>query len=324
LASILSISWIVLMAATPAGDSLPPTTPSTAESSAVDTASRVRLVPRGVLTPPQGEHGEVVDPAGVATDAFGRVWISDAQLHRIQRFDRDGRWLGEAGALGSDVGQLRRPGSVAPLGAANMAVLDRENRRVLVYDLFGRLQGVRLDLAAEALESQTGRIDPGVLATDRGGALVITDPARERLLVFDTSGNLVRTLGGFGARVGFFRGLRGVAAAPRGELVVTERLNARVQRLDAGGRPVGSWPLSIDARASGALPIALDERGRVAVADETAGRLWLFDARGRRLAQEEGLSRPRALAFAPDGTLLVVEGNPARLRRFELAAPGEP
>jgi streptogramin lyase len=265
-----------------------------------------------------------VDPAGVASDAFGRLWITDAQLHRVQRFDRDGRWLGETGALGSDVGQLRRPGSIAPLGAANMAVLDRENRRVLVYDLFGRLQGVRLDLAAEALEAQTGRIDPGVLATDRGGAMIVTDPARERLLVFDTSGNLVRTLGGFGARAGSFRGLRGVAAAPKGELVVSERLNARVQRLDAGGRPSGSWPLAVDARASGGLPIAVDERGRVAVADEAAGRLWIFDPRGRRLAEERGLSRPRAVAFAIDGTLLVVEGNPARVRRYALAAPGEP
>ncbi|TMQ72442.1 MAG: hypothetical protein E6K80_02770, partial [Candidatus Eisenbacteria bacterium] len=260
MASIPSLFFMAWLATAPAPS---PASVSAAvhDSSAADSDSAaVRLVARGALATRRGEHGEVVDPAGVAVDAFGRVWVTDAELHRIQRFDRDGRWIGEAGALGSDVGQLRRPGSVAALGAANMAVLDRENRRVLVYDLFGRLQGVRIDLADPTLESTTGRIDPTWLATDRGGAIYVADPGRERLLVFDTSGGLTRTLGGFGAQVGSFRGLRAMAAAPHGELVVTERLNARVQRLDASGRPIASWALPISPRGAGALPVAVDEQ----------------------------------------------------------------
>jgi len=318
-ASILPLSLLLMMAApSPDSAAIP------RDSVVADTASAVRLIPRGVLTPPRDGHGEVVEVAGVASDAFGRIWLTDSQLHRVQRFDRKGEWLGETGSLGSDVGQLRRPGSVAPLGAANMAVLDRENRRVLVYDLFGRLQGVRLDLTDEALESQTGRVDPTWLATDRGGALFIADPARERLLIFDTSGRLMRTIGSFGPRVGAFRGLRALAVAPHGELIVTERINARVQRLDAGGRPIASWALPIESKGAGGLPVAVDESGRVAVADETSGRLWVFDAQGRKLVEQSELSRPRALAFAPDGTLLVAEGNPAQVRRFELSAPHEP
>src|SRR2546428_9452136 len=114
MASILSFSLILSMAASAAIASAP------SDSTAIDTLatiadswSSLRLVPRGALATAHGDHGEVVEPAGVSVDAFGRVWVTDAQLHRIQRFDRDGRWLGEAGALGSDVGQLRRPGSVA-------------------------------------------------------------------------------------------------------------------------------------------------------------------------------------------------------------------
>jgi streptogramin lyase len=118
--------------------------------------------------------------------------------------------------------------------------------------------------------------------------------------------------------------LRAVAAAPHGELVVTERINARAQRMDQGGRPLGAWPLPIEGKGAGALPVAVDERGRVAIADETSGRLWLFDPRGHQLAELSGLSRPRALAFAPDGTLLVAESAPARVRRFELAKNDEP
>jgi sugar lactone lactonase YvrE len=150
----------------------------------------------------------------------------------------------------------------------------------------------------------------------------VADPARERVLVFDTGGRFERTLGEFGARPGQFRGLEGLAAAPHGELVVTERLNARLQRLDAGGRPAGSWSLAVEPRSSGAIPVAVDAQGRIAVADEGGGRLWVFDSIGRPLAQLTDLGHPRALAFAPDGTLLVTETQPARVRRLALVAAG--
>jgi DNA-binding beta-propeller fold protein YncE len=264
-------------------------------------------------------RGQVMEPDGVAVDAFGRVYVSDGMLHRLQRFGREGRWLGESGALGSGAGELRRPGSVVTLGALSVAVLDRENRRVQSYDLFGQLLGTVLDLTDPALETVVGRVDPVALAADRGGALYVVDSARERVLAFDGSGRFVRAFGGFGSRPGQFRGLRGLATAPHGELVVTERLNARVQKLDAGGRTVAAWPLALEGGpAARGLPVAVDEAGRIAVADEASGRLWLFDSGGRMLARLEGLGQPRALAFGPGGTLMVATTGPPAVRRFTL------
>jgi sugar lactone lactonase YvrE len=267
------------------------------------------------IAQPGSGRGEVIEPSGVMADAFGRVYVVDAGLHRFQRFDRDGRWLGEAGSLGSDAGQMRRPGAIVPLGALSVAVLDVENRRVLSYDLFGRLQGVALDLATPALENEVGRPDPIGLASDRGGALYVVDADRDRILVFDFSGRYLRTLGGIGTRPGSFRGLRSMAVGPRGELVTIERVNGRIQRLDAAGRPLAAWPLPMPP-GRGGLAVAVDDSGRVAAADETLGRVWIFDPKGERRAQLDGLGRPRALAFAPDGTLLVAETTPARVRRF--------
>jgi tripartite motif-containing protein 71 len=295
--------------------------PARADSLRADSVSfPLRLEPRGVIALAGDGRGQVREPAGLAADPFGRTWVSDAQLHRVQRFDREGRWLGESGALGSGLGEMRRPGAVVSLGAAHMAVLDRENRRVLAYDLSGRLEGTRLDLGDPATESGLGRVDPAGLASDRGGGLYLADPARERVVVFDASGRLARTLGGFGSRPGQFHGLDGVAATPRGELIASERLNARVQRLDVGGRPAATWRIEVEPKARGAMPVAVDDRGRVAVADEAQGRLWVFDGSGRPLAALTGLGRPRALAFAPDGTLLVAEAGPARVRRFALVS----
>ena len=299
-------------------------TPATVDTSAIALASLpLRLRAVAVVVAQGDGRGQTLEPSGIAVDAFGRLIVADAALHRLQRFEPDGRWLWEGGALGSDPGLLRRPGSVAMLGGLTVAVLDRENRRVEGYDLFGRRLGTRIDLLDPQLAERVGRVDPAALAADRGGVLYVADSDGERVLVFDSAGRFVRAVGGFGSRPGSFRGLSGLAAAPRGALVTAERINARVQRFDAAGRVALTWPLA-PGRGPGALAVAVDDSGRVAVADEPSGGLWLFDADGRPLATLTGLARPRALAFAPDGTLLVAEAAHGEVRRFAIERAARP
>ena len=305
---------LLLASAAPAAAGVPlPDSVGAASDSGIVAApdsARLRVV---VATRVSVGPDRLADPAGLAIDSFGRLYVSDASLHRLQRFDRDGTWLGESGTLGSEAGEMRVPGAVVRLGALTMGVLDRENRRVVAFDLFGRRIGVVLDLADPTLEAQVGRVDPGVLAADRGGALYLSDPARERILCFDASGRYLRAVGGYGSRPGQLRGVRGLALTARGELVIAERLNARLQVLDGSGRPVKSWPLPV-GRTGAELPVAVDDQGRIAVADQARGRLWLFDTRGRALAAIAGLDRPRALAFGIEGELLIAGREPAAVR----------
>jgi len=265
----------------------------------------------------------IAEPGGLAIDAFGTLYVTDAALHRLQRFDARGAWLGESGSLGSDPGQLRRPISATTLGSLGVAVLDRENRRIVSYDLLGQRLGVLVDLGADALTDVTGRIDGVSLAADRGGALYLADAERDRILVFDFSGRFLKSLGGYGSRPGAFRGLMAIATTPRGEVVACERAGRRVQRLDPGGRVAAGWPLEVRA-GKAPLAVAVDDSGRVAVADGDRGRLWLFDRAGRLLAARTDLGEARALAFAPDGSLVVAEAAEARVRRFAIVAPGPP
>src|SRR5436309_7460017 len=88
-----------------------------------------------------GGPSRPVEPAGLAFDSFGRIYVTDAALRRLVRFAADGRFLGETGALGDDVAGLRRPGAVTTAGVLQMAVLDEENHRIVTYDLLGHVQG---------------------------------------------------------------------------------------------------------------------------------------------------------------------------------------
>jgi DNA-binding beta-propeller fold protein YncE len=194
---------------------------------------------------------------------------------------------------------------------------------VLSYDTNDRLQGTLVSFDDPELREALGRIEPRAIAGDRGGALIVVDAERDRLLVFDVHGRHVRTLGGFGEGPGSFRGLAGVAVTRRGGMVTIERTKRRVQRLDPSGTAAATWSAGTgDVRAG--LAIAVDDSSRIAVADEATGRIDLFDRDGRRLAVWRGSTRPRALAFAPDGTLLVAEAGPGRLVRLRIAPAPRP
>ena len=282
-----------------------------------------------------GDGVTLVEPAGVLQDAFGRVWVSDATLNVVHRWGPDRRPLDQAGSLGSEPGFFRRPGTLALLGSLGVAVLDTENQRVMSYDQHLRLLGVLVDLAGPGLEARIGRVRPRGLASDLGGAILVVDADRDRLLVFDFAGTFLRELGGFGSRAGGFSGLLAVASDARGNLVTIERPRtrprraspadslvgrARLQWLDPGGRVLAVRWTPVWAAGGGeiAMAVAVDGEGRVAVCGERSRELFVFGTDGSLLAHEDGLGAPRALAFAPDGTLLVAESSLAIVRRFAL------
>jgi sugar lactone lactonase YvrE len=317
-----------------------PAAPDTAAVSSVPPDSAHAGVARGwrlrELSPIEGDGAHpLVEPAGVLSDAFGHIWVSDASLHKLRRWRPDGVPLDETGALGSEPSQFRRPGALARVGALGVAVLDVENRRVSTYDHNLRLLSGAVDLTAPDLESRVGTVRPLALASDRGGALYVVDAERDRILIFDYAGAFQRELGGYGGRSGSFSGLTGVAVSARGRIVTAERprarskhadpndstlARARIQWLEAGGRLITSvWSPPLAAGASElSVAVAVDALGRVAIAAERSGEVCVLAPDGAPIARLTGLASPRAVAFADDGTLLVAETGAARVRRWTL------
>src|SRR5439155_1018321 len=194
-----------------------------AASPAAPDSLPLRLRIAGTVAGGESAAVRIAEPSGIAVDAFGTTYVSDAALHHMQRFDARGAWLGESGSLGSDPGQLRRPGGVVLLGTLSVAVLDLENRRVETYDLFGRRSGTLIDLLGTDFPSEVGRVDPVAIAADRGGALYIADGASGRLWIFDPDGRRLGALAGLA-------GPRALAFAG-GSLLVAEARAGRVVRI---------------------------------------------------------------------------------------------
>ena len=87
-----------------------------------------------------GESGQDFDhfdnPAGLAVDDVGRVYVVDRWNNRVQVFDSSGAYLTSISGSwgwGSDTGQLRSPADVAVDDQGNVYVTDNTNHRVQKY-----------------------------------------------------------------------------------------------------------------------------------------------------------------------------------------------
>ncbi len=127
---------------------------------------------------------------------------------------------------------------------------------------------------------------------------------------------------------------RDVAAAPDGTIYVADSSNNRIVHFDAQGKLLNTWGQKGTGSGEFNEPwgIVVDKKGNVYVADTWNHRVQKFDANGKflkmwgyaamtggKLVNPGAFFGPRALAFAKDGNLLVVDtGN----KRVETFTPG--
>lgn len=88
------------------------------------------------------ENAEQYRPTGVAVLADGRMFVADGYgKGYVHRYDKDGRWLGTFGGLGSKDGEFRTPHGVSIDARGKepvVMVADRENGRLQMFDTEGR------------------------------------------------------------------------------------------------------------------------------------------------------------------------------------------
>jgi DNA-binding beta-propeller fold protein YncE len=181
------------------------------------------------------------------------------------------------------------------------------------------------------------------LAVGPGDVLVLTDPDRDRVAVFDVAGDAPRKLAEFGTRgerPGRLRAPHGAAIDTRGSLVVVDSFNHRLQSYDLkplldgrGPRLVRSWGAyghgarQLDTPVSGiAVLPGEDGRDLLFVADTRNHRIVSFDRSGRSAGPVMGgrgagggqLDWPSGLAVdAARSVLYVAEQGNRRVSAFD-------
>jgi len=87
--------------------------------------------------PLAGADTTFLNPAGIAADPQGNVWVADKLHHRLQKISPWGSIIDQVGTGGSGTGQLKSPYGVAVTALGHLLVADTENKRLQVLDSEG-------------------------------------------------------------------------------------------------------------------------------------------------------------------------------------------
>lgn len=250
---------------------------------------------------------------GLCFDRQGALWAADVPYGRLFKITADGAWQLAHQYDGE-------PHGLALLADGKFAIADYRHG-LLAFD--PETREMTTLCARTNTEAFRGL---GDVKCSAAGDLWFTDPGRSSLS--DPTGRLFRLRHGAAEPDLVLANIpypNGVALTPCGTLVyvAVTRANA-IWRLRAQAPDSGVPMAGVFAHLSGGLGpdgLAVDEAGRLAVAQVQAGRAYVFDAMGdllHRVHVPEG-SWTTSVAFAPDGRFLyLAEAEMGTLWRAEI------
>jgi DNA-binding beta-propeller fold protein YncE len=135
----------------------------------------------------------ITRPAGIAFDSSRqRLYVVDADGHRLGVFDANGTPLRLLGERGEAAGQFNFPLDVDLDREGNLYVLDSMNARVQVFDPEGRF----LRAFGERGTALGSFQIPKGIAVSPSGHVYVTDSQAHRMVIFDLQGTYLMTVGG--------------------------------------------------------------------------------------------------------------------------------
>jgi len=169
---------------------------------------------------------DLVDPAGLAVDQGGELFVTDASADRVLLFDPLGAVLTPVGGFGTQAGRFDGPDGIAVDDRRRLLVADTANRRVQLLDASGGA------IASTPLDpGMTGK-EGLVVAFGPDGTWALGDRASGTISVRDARGLVLARLE---AKTKKDPRPGGLAFDARGHLLVTDVRNHRLlwYRLEA-------------------------------------------------------------------------------------------
>ncbi len=216
-------------------------------------------------------RGSLRKPVGIAGEALGPIYVSDAVGKRIVKFDVNGKYLTAFG------GEKVYPG---PAGLAfnevnqRLYAADTKRHQILVFTPEGVLEST----IGEPGEGEVQFNFPTNIAIDREGRLYVADTMNFRVQVLESDGTFIRTFGSIGDRPGNFNRLKGIGVDSDGNIYGVDASYNNFQVFNREGRLLiyvggagrGSGNFYLPAGAF------VDRNDRIYIADQYNQRIQMF------------------------------------------------
>jgi DNA-binding beta-propeller fold protein YncE len=220
------------------------------------------------------ESAQLRDPAALAADGAGNVWVADTGNDRLQKFSPDGVVLQVVGTAGSGEGQFSEPSGIAISAKGKLFIADTGNKRIQVLSP----KGVFLGMFGKKGKGSGQFSEPVALAVNDAEQVFVVDRGNNRISKFDGNGSLLWEKGKTGSQEGEFKEPSNILVTPEGELYVLDAGNARIQILDDNGNFLGRFGCEGETEGQFKSPrgMALENRVRLCVGDGGNNRVQVF------------------------------------------------
>jgi sugar lactone lactonase YvrE len=219
--------------------------------------------------------GALEKPITVATDRFGRIYVTDSQKQKVVIYDQNGKFLN---TLGGD-GEFERPVGIA---------IDNQRERIYVSDTLKHdirvfdFEGERISIIGKR-GADSGEFNfPTALALDSAGRLYICDSMNFRIQVIDPESEDIQIIGEQGGGLGQFSRPKGVALDSDGNIYVSDSAFANVQIFNPAGQllmafgKAGTGPGEFNLISG----LTVDSQDRIYIADRGNKRIQVFQYLG--------------------------------------------
>ncbi|HEY3282750.1 MAG TPA: Ig-like domain-containing protein [Armatimonadota bacterium] len=266
------------------------------------------------------QPGQVQEPAGLAVDSSGALYVSDVLNNWVQTRSAGGTWTVLTSG-GSDLGQVLTPLGIAVDGAGNLYVADSGNHRVQMRSAQGTWSVV-----ATPGDGLGQVVNPVGVAVDSANNLYVCEYEGNRIQKRNAQG--VWSVVAFGGNgVGQVLGPQGIAVDAADNLFVAEKSSSRVQKMAADG----TWTvLAYGGNGSGQvltpLGVATDAAGNLYVTEQGNSRVQRLSTQGGWTVELTGgngpgnVLTPRGIAVDAVGSLYVADPGNQRVLRAQVSA----
>merc|ERR1712106_66426 len=198
-------------------------------------------------------EGQFTEPSGVAVNAQNDIIVADTNNHRIQIFDKEGRFKFQFGEVGKRDGQLLYPNRVAVVKTSGDIIVTERSptHQIQIYNQYG--QFVR-KFGANILQHPRG------VCVDNKGRIIVVECKVMRVIIFDQMGNVLNKFG-CSKHLEF---PNGVVVNDRQEIFISDNRAHCVKVFDyegnflrqIGGEGITNYPIGVGINAAGEMTIA--------------------------------------------------------------------